>query len=141
MDSIYYSPCGEGPLKRILDVDDIETSNVLLSVHDDTSPAHVASTGDHDDVACVEFDEVGDFALLEVELDSVVGTNMGVGVTNGATIVGDNVGDTTVTNGDAADLQEFVGSFLWGDAVDGEATLNIVQETEMFARFFDGDDI
>lgn len=122
-------------------MDDIETTNVLLPVHNDTSPAHVASAGDHDDVAGIELDEVGDLALLNIELDSVVNTDERVGVADGAAVVGDDVGNTTVSESDTANLQELVGGFLGGDAVDGEAALDIVEETEVLARLLDRDDV
>ena len=122
-------------------MNDIETSNVLLSVHNDTSPAHVTSASDHDDVACVELNKVGDFCLLNVILDSVVNSDMGVGITDGSAIVGDDVGNSTVADGDATDFQELVGRFLRCDAVDGETALNIIEETEVFSRFFDRDNI
>lgn len=137
----YNSPSGESPVERILDVDDIETTNVLLPVYNDTSPAHVASTGNHDDVTSIELDKVGNLALLNIELDGVVNTDKGVRVTNSAAVVGDDVGNTTVSESDAADLQEFVGGLLGSDAVDGEAALNIVEKTEVLARLLDGDDV
>ena len=36
---------------------------------------------------------------------------------------------------------QFVACFFGGDAVDSKAAFNIVQETEMLARLFDGNDI
>ena len=54
-------PGSKCPVKRILDVNDIKTTNVLLSMHNDTSPAHVTSASDHDNVACIELNKVGDF--------------------------------------------------------------------------------
>lgn len=122
-------------------MDDIETSNVLLSVHNNTSPPHVTSPSDHNDVSSVEFDEVDDFALLEVEFDGIVSADGRVGVPDGAAVVGDHMGNTLGTDVYTSDFEEFVGSFLRCDAVDSEATLDIVQQTEVLARLFDGDDI
>lgn len=122
-------------------MDDIETSDVLLPVHDDTSTTHVTATGDHDDVTGIEFDKVGDLASLEVELDGVVDLDERVGVTDGTTVVGDDVGNTAGTKSDLADLEELVGSLLRGDAVDGEAAFDIVEQTEVLARLLDGDHI
>lgn len=135
------APSSECPVQRVLDVDDIESSNVLLPVHDDTSTTHVATTGDHDDVAGIELDKVGDLASLKVELDGVVDLDEGVGVTDGATVVGDDMGNTTGAKSDLANLEELVGGLLRGDAVDGEATLDIVEHTEVLARLLDGNDI
>jgi hypothetical protein len=55
--------------------------------------------------------------------------------------VGDNVWNATSTDGQLADLEELVGGLLGGDAVDNEATLDIVEETEVLARLFDRDDV
>lgn len=66
---------------------------------------------------------------------------MEVGVTDGAAVVGDNVGDTLGTELSAADLAELEGSLLGGDAVDGEAALDVVKETEVLARTLNGDDV
>lgn len=56
----------------ILDVDDVETSIVTLTVSDNANTTHVTTTSDHDDGASVELDEVCDLASGEVNLDSVV---------------------------------------------------------------------
>jgi len=122
-------------------VNDIKTSNVLLSMHNDTSPAHVTSASDHDNVACVELNKVCDFCLFNVILDGVVNTDMGVGITDGSAIVGDDVGNSTVADSDATDFQELVGRFLRCDAVDRETALDIIKETEVLSGFFDRDNI
>ena len=122
-------------------MDDIETTNVLLTVHNNTSTTHVTATSDHDDVAGIELDVVDNFVLLKVELDSVVDLDGRIGVADGATVMRDNEGNTLGTNGDLADLEELVGSLLRGDAVDGEAALDVVEETEVLARLLDRDDI
>jgi predicted heme/steroid binding protein len=51
-------------------LDKIKTINMLLAVNDDTGPSYVATTGDHNDVAGIQLNEVGDLVLLDVELDS-----------------------------------------------------------------------
>ena len=122
-------------------MDNVEATNVLLTVYNDTSTTHVTTTSDHDDVAGIELDKVNDLARLNVELDGVVDLDQGVGVTDGAAVVGDNVWDTLGANTSLADLEELVGSLLRSDAVDGEAALDVVQETEVLARLLDGDDI
>lgn len=39
------------------------------------------------------------------------------------------------------DLEELVGSLLGGDAVDGEAALDVVKEAEVLAGLLDRDDV
>jgi len=64
----------------ILDVDDVETTVVALTVSDDTNTTHVTTTGGHGNNASVEADEVGDLASGKVDLDGVVDLDGGVGV-------------------------------------------------------------
>jgi len=64
----------------VLDVDDVETSVVALTVGDDTNTTHVASAGDHGDHTGVELDEVDDLAGGEIDFDGVVGPDGRVGV-------------------------------------------------------------
>ena len=122
-------------------MDDIEATNVLLAVNDDTSTAHVTATGDHDDVASVELHKVNDLARLNVELDGVVDPDQWVGVADGTAVVGDDVWDTLRAKTSLADLEQLVGSLLRSDAVDREATLDVVQETEVLAGLLNGDDV
>ena len=122
-------------------MNNVEATDVLLTVRDDTATTPVTATGDEGEVASVKLDKVGDLALLNVETNSVVDLDQGVGVTDRAAVVGDDVGNTTVANGHLTDLEELVGSLLRGDAVDGEAALDVVEETEVLARLLDGDDI
>lgn len=131
----------EGAVKDVTDVDDVEATEVALGVDNDTRAAHVTAAGDHDNVSGLELEVVDDLVLDEVELDGVVDLDRGVGVTDGAAVVGDDVGDTLGTELSAADLAELEGSLLGGDAVDGEAALDVVKETEVLARTLNGDDI
>lgn len=70
----------------ILDVDDVETSVVALTVSDNTNTTHVTTTSDHDDGAGVELDEVCDLASGEVNLDSVVDLDQRVRVADAVRI-------------------------------------------------------
>lgn len=71
---------GEGVVNSVLDVDDVETTIVALTVGDDTNTTHVATTGDHGNGTSVELNEVGNLASVQVNLDSVVDLDQGVGV-------------------------------------------------------------
>jgi len=122
-------------------VNDVEASDVFLTVDNDTGPTHVATTSDHNNVTGIELNEVGYLVLLDVEFDGVVDPDCRVGVADSSTVVGNDVRDALRTNGHFPNLEELVASFLRCDAVDGETTLNVVKKTEVFARLFNGDDI
>lgn len=64
-----------------------------------------------------------------------------VGVTDGASVVGDNEGNALGAELHLLDLKELVGGLLSGDAVDGEAALDVVKETEVLSGLLDGDDV
>jgi hypothetical protein len=82
---------------------------------------------------------VDDLVLDEVELDRVVDLDGGVGVADGASVVGDDEGDALGAELDLLDLEELVRRLLLRDAVDGEAALDVVEETEVLARLLDRD--
>lgn len=58
-------PGSEGVVNGILDVDDIETTIMTLTVGDDTDTAHVTTTSNHGDVSDLELDKVVNLASGE----------------------------------------------------------------------------
>jgi hypothetical protein len=132
---------GEAVVNGILDVDNVETTVVALTVSDDTNTTHVTTSSNHDDGAGVELDEVGDLASGEFNLDSVVDLDQGVRVADGSCIVRDQEWDSTATKLDTLDLAQLVLGLLGLDSVDSESTLGIVDETEVLASLLDGDDV
>ena len=81
---------------NILKMDDLERALMLLTVNDSTNTSDIVTTSDHADVTDLELDEVDDLTSLEVNLDGVVDSNGGVGVTESTTVMGGESGDTTV---------------------------------------------
>lgn len=73
---------GEGVVNGVLDVDDVETTIVSLTVGDDTNTTHVTTTSNHSNGTRVELDKVGDLASGELDLDSVVDLDGRVRVAN-----------------------------------------------------------
>lgn len=58
-------PGSEGVVNGVLDVDNVETTIVTLTVGDDTDTTHVTTTGNHGDVANLELDKVVNLASGE----------------------------------------------------------------------------
>ncbi|KAH3666160.1 hypothetical protein OGAPHI_004349 [Ogataea philodendri] len=131
----------ESVLQRILDVDQVETSLVLLSVSDNTHSTQVTTTGHHDQSTGVELNKVGDLSGLKINLDGVVDFDSWIWVSESSTIVGNNVRDTLLTKLDLLDLAQFVRSLLGSDSVDSESTFNIVDESEVLVGSIQSDDI
>lgn len=132
---------GEVTAEDIANVDNVEAAEVTLPAGEDTGTALVTTASDHDGGASVERDEVEDLLGLNVEADSVVDLDGRVRVSNGATVVGDDVGDATSAELNLLDLEELVSGLLGGDAVDDEAALDIVEDAEVLAGLLDGDDV
>jgi len=122
-------------------VDDIEATDVLLTVDDNTRPTHVTTTGDHNDIAGIKPDKVGDLVLLNIEFDGVVDPDSRVGVADSSPVMRDDVWDALRTNGHFSYLEKLVASLLRCDPVDRKTTLNVVKKAEVFTRLFKGDDI
>ena len=114
-------------------MNDIESSQVLLLVNDDSRPSHVTSTSDHDDIPRLKLDMVDDLVLDKVELDSVVDLDGWVGVSDGSAVMGDDVWDALGTELMSSDFAEFEGGLLGGNSVDGESSLDIVKKSEVLA--------
>ena len=72
----------EGVVYGILDVDNVETSVVTLTVSNDTNTTHVATTSSHGDDTGIELDELGDLAGCKVNLDGVVDLDGWIGVSD-----------------------------------------------------------
>jgi hypothetical protein len=131
----------ESVINGILDVNDVETSIVTLSVSDNTNTTHVTSTSNHGNGTSIELDEIGDLAGLEVNLDGVVNLDCWVWVTDSSSIVRDQEWDSALAQLYSLDLSKLVFGLLGLDSVDGEATLGVVDKTEVLASLLDADDI
>lgn len=182
----------EGVVNGVLDVDDIETTIVALTVSDNTNTTHVTTTSGHGDNTGVELDEVGDLASGNVNLDGVVDLDGGVRVTDAidrklakpcsvrkgltvsrvwnrlfcrpqpinqslvqrlndtelveskhsrSRIVRNQEWDPALAKLNTLNLAELELSLLSLDAVDGEATLGVVDQAEVLAGLLEGDDV
>jgi hypothetical protein len=138
-------------------VDNIETTVVTFTVSNNTDTTHVTTTGQEANVSGVEFDKVNDFAGFQIQFHGVVGFNQRIRVTQSAAIVSDSKWNTLGTSLNFFDFAQFVlkcviiilgrvpinaylGLFR-GDAVNGETTLDIINQTEVFTSLFNGDHI
>jgi len=131
----------EGVVYRILDVDNVEASVVTLTMSDNTDTSHVTTAGSHGNDTSIELDVVGDFASSKIDLDGIVDLDGWVWVTDSSCIVRDQEWDSALSKLNSLDFAQLVFGLLGLDSVDGEATLGIVDKTEVLAGLLDGDDI
>src|ERR1700733_4061251 len=120
---------------------DIETTDMSFTMHNDACTTHVTTTGDHGDVTRFKMNEIGEFVLLNVELDCIVDVDGRIGVADGTTVVRGDVRYSTGTESNAANFEQFVRSLFRCNTVDGESALHVVKDSEVFARFLQGADV
>ena len=108
---------------------------------DGADAAQIVATGDHDQVARVELDVVLDLVGIQVEADGVVDLDVRVRVADGATVVRDDHWHALGRHHNLAHLAQLVLGLLLGDAVNGEATLHVIDQTEELVGLLERDHI
>lgn len=73
--------------ERVLDMDDVEATDVSLSGGDHTHTTQVVATGDHAQRASLELDKVHNLAGGDVVTNGIVHLDQWVRIADGATIV------------------------------------------------------
>lgn len=125
----------------ILDVDNVKATGMSLTGHDGSNSASVSSSGDHAKVSGVELDGIEDLAGGDVDLDGVVHLDDGVGVPDGSAVTGVQIWDTIGASLGLPDLAQLVHGLLGGDSVNGESSLDIIDDTEVLSGLLDLDNI
>jgi len=132
---------GEGVAAGVLDVGNLVRTGMVLDVLEDTNTADVVTAGNEDGGAVVELDDRVNFVGLEVKLDGVVLLDVGVGETDGAAVVGNNVWHLVLAEDLAEDLAELELGLLLVNSVGLEATLDVVKHAEVLTSLGDGENI
>jgi len=132
---------GERCTIGVLDVSDLVGTRVVLDVLEDTDTTDVIATSDKDIGAVFKFKDRVDVAGLQVKLQGIVDLDGGVGETDGSTVVSHDIGDLVLSKTLLGDLAQLVSGLLAVNSVGLEATLDVVQDTVVLARFRDGDDV
>lgn len=68
--------------------------------------ANVVTTVDHDGVTNSELVMLNGLTSSKVDLDGIVGLNLGVDITDGATVVSDGLGNTVLAKGNRLNSAE-----------------------------------
>ena len=130
-------------------------TGVTVTVNDGSNTANVMSTDGHSNVTNIERDKVGDGSVLDIELDGVVNLHVRIGVTDGAAVVGHDVRDSgSLAGGEGVasdggllggsnllDTEELELGLSFRDSVEDEASLDVVEKTEVLSGLVEGDDI
>ena len=132
---------GELVTSGISHVHDIERSEVAITADDGTHTASVVALGDAAHVTSLELDVTDNLVGLQVHLHGVVDLHHGVGVADGASVVGDNEGDLLAGQLALLDLAQLELSLSLVDAVEDETSLHIVEKAEAVVGTLEGDHI
>lgn len=76
-----HSPRGKSMSLGVLHMNNIERTRVAFPIHDCTHTTQITTSGDHAQVSGIKFNEIQDLGRGNLQLDSVVHFNDGVGVT------------------------------------------------------------
>jgi hypothetical protein len=126
--------CGESVALGILDGDDGERPVVLLNVHEGTNSPTIVSLGDHNHGTQVEFEDIRHFVGRNIDLNTVVDLDIGVRVSESASIVGDGAGNLVGTNVHLIDTAELVLCLFSVNSVQDVTSLGIVHQAEAIVR-------
>jgi len=122
-------------------VDNVKGPRVPLPVDDGAHTPQVVAAGDHHKVASVKLDEFLHLAGGDVDLHGVVDLDQGVGVADGAAVVGGDVRHVLGPGGNLAHAAQLVSGLLWLDPVDNKASLHVVEDAEVLIGSFNGNNI
>ena len=101
-------PRCKGVSKAVLHVNYVEGTVVTLSIRDDPHTTQISAPRDHTEVPHVEFDVVRDLPAGDVDSNRVVHLDGGVGVADGASVVGDAIRDSFLAQRHSLHLSQLV---------------------------------
>ena len=127
----------EGFSIGVLDVDDIEGSQMSFDVLDLSDSTDIVSTGDVAEFSRGVGDPAFDLVLLEVVFDGVTFSDFGVGESDGSGIVGNDVGDFVGSDGSGFDFTELVVGFGIFNFDDHVSALDVIEKSIVFSGFGD----
>jgi len=126
---------------RVSNVDNIETTDVSISVDDNSDSSDVVTGSDQSKIASFEGNVVNDGTSGDVKLDGIEDSNSGVGESDGTTVVGNNVRDLVGANRLLGDLAKLVLAFFLSDVSEDESSLNVIENSVKFTSLLNADDI
>ena len=122
-------------------MDYIDRALVSLLVSYNSHSALVLASSDQREVAVFELDVFQDFTGGQVELDSVVGLDIGVRVPDRPAVTSHDVRHAIISHEPLLHRAQLEFGFFVRDSLDLEAALNVVLQSEMLATGLDGDHI
>lgn len=120
---------------------DIESTWMSLNGREGTDSTNIVSTGKHDGGSVGELEDLLDGSGGKVDLDDIIDADIWMWESDGSGIVGGDVWDLGFTDLLGNNSAEFETSLFGINSVWLESTSDIVEHSEVFVAFSNGDDI
>mmetsp|Transcript_24580 Transcript_24580/g.35245 ORF Transcript_24580/g.35245 Transcript_24580/m.35245 type:complete len:280 (-) Transcript_24580:58-897(-) len=134
-------PCREDVSLRVFNGNNVERSLVFFNVLKLSNTALRVTTSDHNERSKFELDHLGHLARANVYLDCVVGLEVRIRITDGPSVVSDSNRNLVGRYKDLLYSAELEFGLLLVHADQSEAALDIVQQAESIATFFQFDHV
>jgi len=128
-------------VSSILDVNNVESTQVSFSVVDDTDSANVVTSGNQAHIADIELAVVFHNTGFEVDLHGIVDVDVWVWESDGSSIVGDDVWDSVWTDFLSNDLADLEVGFSFLQGLQHESSLDVVEESVVLFTLFEVEDV
>jgi len=125
----------------ILDVHDFVRTWMVFNVHQLSNTTNVVSSLDEHSSSVFEFNNFVDLISLKVQLNGIVLLDLWVGVADGSTVVSHNIRNFVLAETLALHFAQFETCFFSINFDRLEAPFDVVQNAEVFAGFWDCDNI
>mmetsp|Transcript_6150 Transcript_6150/g.11437 ORF Transcript_6150/g.11437 Transcript_6150/m.11437 type:complete len:223 (+) Transcript_6150:337-1005(+) len=132
---------GKLGLCGILDVHNVERTRVTFTSDHFTNTPHIGTTSDHHQASRLETMPLLDLSGLKINHSGVTLLQVGVGVTDGSSVVGGDVRGSACSHTDLLHLANLHVDLIILDLVQHKTSLGIVQQSELITRLLDGDNI
>lgn len=132
---------GKGLSSGISDMDNVEGTRVSFSVNNNTDSTQVTTSSAHDEGTNFVLNDFSGLSGGKIKFNSVVGFDGGVRVSHSSTVMESGIRDSSDTSVNFSYSAEFELSFVSRNRVDSESSLCIVEKSEVFVSFFDGNNI
>jgi hypothetical protein len=114
---------------------------MVFNVHQLSNTTNVVSSLDEHSSSVFEFNNFVDLISLKVQLNGIVLLDLWVGVADGSTVVSHNIRNFVLAETLALHFAQFETCLLSVNSNGLEASLDVVQNAEVFAGFWDVDNI
>jgi len=132
---------GERVAGNVTDSHNVEGSWVMFNVNNGANTSSVTSLCDHSHLARFEFDEIDYFTGFNINLDNIISLDDRIGVSDGATVVSNNIWDFLVGHSQVLNSAKLELLLLIGDAVKDESTLGVENKSKLITSLWDFNDI